>query len=670
MACHAPCEHKAEASRLRKELRALDPDRVRERIDKSKQAEIRAVDERDRARKKAGELQCAAARLRGEIESLKDRLAWAGEELRDAKESWASEKRKLKRRIGELEKELSTARWRLEKQGRDSEKSHKKAMAEQEEEYKAKIRAMEERHSDELSKKDAVIKALTEQARGGAGGNAGKKAGAGEAGIASPKADSSNSSTSPAQDPNHATITNNRERSGLKPGAQKGHKPQPRKRLEPDRVVELPPPQPVLDDPGSYYEIGEKRKQVVSMRMVIDVTEYVGKRYRNHKTRAVVCSEFPDGVGHLEVNYDESVEAYAAFLHSVCNVPYNKVQELLSEAAEGGPLRISTGKLAGMEKKFSSLSGEELAEIWGTLFSVDVMNIDGTPVRVNGKQRQVLVMRGGDTVMYKMTGCKGGRALEGTPAEHYRGTVVCDGESTFTKLGRRRQGCLVHEGRYVRHAEETAAGLTWHRDMRALLKELQRRRNEDMAKGIMRMPERERKEAGERYTAILEKGLSEYGGLCGWLLHRQLLSNKKRLLPHADEYSLDFEAMRQEHAAEPAGGLEPEARKALQKDINTMIRLMSNKEDYLLFLGDYTIPPHNNDAEKSARTVKVHVKPNGGMRSDDYVGYYADTATVLETEHARGGSRFGKLKEVFKRGVKDTAKRLKDSITKRQKTKA
>jgi hypothetical protein len=86
--------------------------------------------------------------------------------------------------------------------------------------------------------------------------------------------------------------------------------------MKADIVILLPPPQACLDDPDAYYKIGEKRKQVISVHMAVSVTEYVGECYRNHKTREVICSEFPDGTGHLEVNYDESVEAFAAFLHS------------------------------------------------------------------------------------------------------------------------------------------------------------------------------------------------------------------------------------------------------------------------------------------------------------------------------------------------------------------
>ena len=101
-----------------------------------------------------------------------------------------------------------------------------------------------------------------------------------------------------------------------------------------------------------------------------------------------------------------------------------------------------------------------------------------------------------------------------------------------------------------------------------------------------------------------------------------------------------------------------DALNSLVKDINLLIRLMVDKEHYLLFLEDYTIPPHNNDAEKCARTVKTHLKPNGGMRSEEYTGYYADTVSVLETEHRQGRSRLSKLGDVFGRTVKAVKKKM------------
>ena len=47
------------------------------------------------------------------------------------------------------------------------------------------------------------------------------------------------------------------------------------------------------------------------------------------------------------------------------------------------------------------------------------------------------------------------------------------------------------------------------------------------------------------------------------------------------------------------------------------------------------------------------------MRSEKYAEYYADTATVMETEHMQGRSRFAKLKEVYRRGTNAVANRPK-----------
>ena len=646
MACYEPCEYKKEASMLRKQLKALDPERVEEKLASSLRAKLHAVNERDCARRKVQEKQRIIGKLREEIESLKDRLVWAEEDLQEEKKAAISVKKDLKRQIDKLEKDLSAAVWRLEKQKRDLEKAHKKELKQQKEEFEKKLTQAEERHQKELAEKDEIIKALTEHP-----GNVMKDGKDGRS-AKSTKNDSRNSSVSPGQDPNHATITNNREPSGLKPGGQPGHSAHPRKKLKPTKIVELPPPKEVLENPDDYYRIDEVRKQVVSVGITVEVTEYVGSKYRNHKTRKIIHSEFPEGARHLEVNYDETVESLAAYLHSVCNVPYNKIQELFNDAVEGGTLPVSIGKLAGLEKKFSALSEEERNEIWGTLFRSKVMNIDGTCIRINGKQRQVLVMRSGNTVMYKMTGCKGNKALEGTPAEHYGGTVVSDGESTFIKLGKKRQGCLIHEGRYCRHAEEVARRLEWAGEMRGLLKELQHRRKEDIKKDIWKMPKKERKQIEERYERILRKGLSEYEELCGNLLRQQLLSSRKRLQPYSATYDIDFDAMKLKHKTDVPDAIDPETKKALRKNNNTLIRLITEKKSYLLFLSDYTIPPHNNDAEKAARVVKIHTKPNGGMRSEVYAGYYADMATVMETGHMHGQSRFSKMKEVFARSKK------------------
>lgn len=57
----------------------------------------------------------------------------------------------------------------------------------------------------------------------------------------------------------------------------------------------------------------------------------------------------------------------------------------------------------------------------------------------------------------------------------------------------------------------------------------------------------------------------------------------------------------------------------LTKDINLLKRLRIKRAEYLLFLNDYSLPNHNNDAEKSAESVIIHMKPNRGIRSDEMI---------------------------------------------------
>lgn len=614
--------------------------RLSNALEKEKQARLDAVERVDQMRAKIDHRDSLLQKARAYIEKLKDKIVWAEEDRDKLRDELAECKRSSKKRIDELERDLSTAQWKIEKAKKDAEKEHA-----------AIIRKMKAEHEAELAKKEAEITILQEQVKTGGIADSGEAKGTGK------KANSRNSSVPPGQDPTHQKITNNRESSGKPQGGQKGHKFHPRRTYRVKKPVILPDPPEVLAHPEDYYCVGEIRKQKVSVKLVVEVEEYVGKEYRHHRTRRKVRSEFPEDVGHLEVNYDESVEAFAMYLHSVANVPYNKVQEILREETDG-LLNISIGKLANMEKKFQSMTDEERQAIGRELLAGKYMNIDGTMVRSNGKQRQVLVMRNKKAVLYKMTGCKGDKAVEGTPAEHYKGTVVCDSEATFTKLGSRRQGCIIHEGRYLIRAMENTPDMTWHKDMHDLLIEMNQKKKDDIAAGKKFMKPAEQEEIRNRWDVIVNRGIREY----------------MAILPGVSESTFYDKDEKQNMLVEEDKGTASKARKEqfllpsgldLTKDINLLKRLRLKRDEYLLFLNDYSLPNHNNDAEKSARSVKIHMKPNGGMRSDDYIGHYADTASVLETEQLKGRSRYTKIKEVFGRKTAFVRKSMQEALGRR-----
>ena len=130
MPCFSPCDYKKEVSLLKKELAALDPVRVKEKLAEAERCILRVTGERDRARTRNKELQKHIESLKYTNQSLNDRLEWTKEDLQKEVKEGKDAQKALKRKKDQLEKELSTAVWRLEKQkkisGRTVEKGHRR----------------------------------------------------------------------------------------------------------------------------------------------------------------------------------------------------------------------------------------------------------------------------------------------------------------------------------------------------------------------------------------------------------------------------------------------------------------------------------------------------------------------------------------------------------------
>ena len=142
--------------------------------------------------------------------------------------------------------------------------------------------------------------------------------------------DHTNSSKSSSQSPNHKTIPNGREKSGKKPGGQKGHIHHERKQMEPTEVVAIPAPPIYTDDPN-FKETGRIiRKQLIKLHVNVEVIEYQTPEFRNQTTGQRVHAAFPEGLKD-EVTYDGTVKAFAYLLNNECYVGIGKTQSFIKE---------------------------------------------------------------------------------------------------------------------------------------------------------------------------------------------------------------------------------------------------------------------------------------------------------------------------------------------------
>ena len=406
-------------------------------------------------------------------------------------------------------------------------------------------------------------------------------------------------------------ITNNREKTGRKPGAQPGHKHHPRRKLTPSRTVEIPPDKKYLDG-SRYIPTGKSiTKQVVGVSVRAVVTQYSTQEFYDRKTGHMVHSPFPAGVVD-DVNYDESLKAFAFLLNNRCNVPLEKTTELISEMT-GGELRPSVGMINGLCHEFSGKSREEQDQLFKALLDAPVMNADGTTVRINGKNSQVFVCCNQDTAMYFARESKGHEGVRGTPVESYGGILIHDHDKTYYRYGSDHQECMVHILRYLKGSMENEPDRTWNREMHGLIQEMIHAVN--LSKdGVL--TQEERRAYSERYDEIVKKAGKEYEDI-----------------PPSEYYMEGY---------------------------NLYLRMIEYKHNHLLFMENPYVAADNNLAERHARVIKGKTNQSVSLRSFDHLVDYCDCLSVMESiRKSSGQSLYEEIKNIFQRSKPpSTAKKL------------
>ena len=415
--------------------------------------------------------------------------------------------------------------------------------------------------------------------------------------------DYTNSSRPSSQSPNHKTIPNGREKSGRKPGGQKGHTHRERKRMEPTEVIEIPAPSTYKDNP-SFKETGRTiRKQLVKLHMGVEVVEYSTPEFRNRATGQRVHAAFPEGLRD-EVTYDGTVKAFAYLLNNECCVSIGKTQNFIREVT-GGKLNLSAGLICGLSRQFSERTKEERDGIFLKLFSAPVMHADFTFGRMNGGQTAVMICAAGDAVLYQGRPQKGDKGVEGSPLEFYDGILISDHEASLTKHGSQNQECMAHVKRHVIGSIENEKGLTWNTLMKEWIKDAFTYWN-DVHNGGAEAPGKVA-ELDRRYDEIMARAKSEY------------------------EY-------------EPPG-------EYYKDGYNLYRRMAEEKERYTLFLHDPSVEPDNNLAERCARKFKRKAAQVMCFRSQDGADWFCDGLSIIQSIKAAGKNLYESVTERFNTGL-------------------
>lgn len=396
-------------------------------------------------------------------------------------------------------------------------------------------------------------------------------------------------------------ITNNREKTGRKPGAQVGHPHHPRKPRKPDQVIEIAAEEK-FQDRSRYVPTGNViSRQTIGIAMVPVVTEYRTAEFYDKKKGRKVHSAFPCGVRD-DVNYDSSMKALLFLLNNRCNVSLEKTAQFVRDVTDG-VLSPSVGMINGLCREFSSKSRQEQDKLFVALLDAPVMHVDGTVARVNGNHHNVVVCSNGVATMYFARESKGHAGIKGTPVETFGGILIHDHEACFYRYGSDHQECMVHIERYLKDSIENERGLTWNGQMLKLIQEMIHENNLAPAEGIA---EEKIAEFEARYDSIVQTAAKEYENA-----------------PPSDYYRDGY---------------------------HLYLRMMEYQHNHLLFLSNPLVAPDNNLCERKARVLKGKINQAVSLRSFRHLEYFCECLSVID--HLATDDRnnlYSSIKEIFQR---------------------
>lgn len=414
--------------------------------------------------------------------------------------------------------------------------------------------------------------------------------------------DYENSSIPSSKSEKHKKIPNSRERTGRKPGAQPGHPGHGRRKQDPTHArIVLPPPEQAVQDPDFRKTGRSIVKQMIGIRLLLDVQEYQADVYYNSKTGERVHAAFPEGVVN-DVNYDGSIKAFLFLLNNECCVSIDKCRQFLSELT-GGRLNISKGMINSLSRTFAEKSEAELRKAFNDMLLSPVMHVDCTNAKANGESAYVFLCASPDgKTLYFGRRKKGHSGVEGTVAEDYQGILVHDHESTFYNYGSGHQECLAHVLRYLKDGMDNEPERSWNKEMRELIQEMIHYRN-SLPEG--EAPDEEKVAGYEKaYDRILEDAMEGY-----------------KDVPPSPYYRDGY---------------------------NLAKRLQEKKENHLLFLHNTLVPATNNAAERALRKYKRKQVQAVSFRSMETIEYLCECMSMLALMRQEDGSNvFSRVSEAF-----------------------
>lgn len=414
---------------------------------------------------------------------------------------------------------------------------------------------------------------------------------------------SSNSGKPPSSDglKKPARVMSLRERSGRKPGGQKGHKGETLRQVaDPDAVVDHFPTACSTCGAGLEPEtsVGHNARQVFDLP---EPQPLVVTEHRAHDCQCVGCgtrtrASFPDGIT-APVQYGPRIVAFVLYLLHYQLLPEKRLAALMADLFG---VKLVTATIARISRDCARRFQGFADVVRDLVAAAPVKHMDETGFRIGGKTQWLHVACTTLLTFYRVC------AKRGSLLADVAGIVVHDHwKPYYTLQGVLHALCNAHHLRELKALVEIEKE-DWARKMQRLLRRachatnLAREKDKDkpLKPALIALIER-------RYDAILAEGL----------LFHEAQAPLGQLVK---------------------GGGKRRGRPPRRTGHNLIARLSTRKEDVLRFLHDPRVPFTNNEAERAGRMMKLRQKISGGFRSLQGAHDFVVIRSLLSTAKKQG----------------------------------
>jgi transposase len=392
---------------------------------------------------------------------------------------------------------------------------------------------------------------------------------------------SNNSSVPPSKDENRPKRKSLREKSGRKPGGQKGRDGNTLKMVEVPDSTEKNIPEYCSCCGG---DISTVSPEFVGKRQVFDIPgiKVHVKEYQIFKKRCRACgdettSSFPSNV-KSPVSYGNNIQSLIGYLHTRQYVPFKRMQELFNDVlhvpiSEGGIHYLLNKLVKKAAPAYEMIKNRLKTETGGFIGS------DETGVKVAGDKHWAWTWQNDGATFITITDNRGQKSITETFEAGFEKTVLVHDcwKSHFNTQALSHQICIAHLLRDLNYLTERY-NHKWSRICKTFFKSALSLKNEMSGTDYLGHQPR-RVSIENRLDRLLKYSLPPD--------HKELVSFHKRLVKY---------------------------------------------RSYLLtFLYHPKVPPDNNASERAIRNIKVKQKVSGQFKSPNGAFIFSVLRSVTDT---------------------------------------